>query len=1472
MTESAFARAERVWQESREAIESGSLDAIRHAADRLEQLGGEPEIPDRSRPHILYDAGVALARLLESDPDAPGRALDCEIRSAQMFKDLYVGGDESAAEGWVHSLGGLTFVCTRAASVLGAQALASAWLEVDVARDLLVGTSQYPRIGIAYSNLGSGLASTYLELEADGADVGMRDRAAGAFDTAIDIFESVPGAEFEYEQLNARLNGCLCMSSAVTVEDEVSRLTERCLETYEWLISVGRVEDPYVDTGLNAGSAVLLAMQRALACFLDRGIRELRLATARTAGSRVLRLAHPELWLPLKEPFVDPCRAEGRGITPIDSIVSIEVAHLENLFAEDDEERTLSTAAMTWPVPMPFAVASAMSRLGREELGSQQLVAWLKGRIARAETGKLTSTEQLAERYGKFVAWWCERPEAPIEEMKSLRQAFLADSAATPDDRLHHASLLAEVVARSAWRWPADEVDELLRLVFAWAEEDEASRGRNLRWSRAKLRLLGRLIELRPDVRGRMHRESRAIRAMSRASGPPEDDALDVYEKAALSEAFALQVMSREASEQVLSAAAGSLRSEIGEDLATWGVEPEVAERLASASEEIVLQGSVEKAVAAFRWSAANDSSAERPLAWRVLSLVAEGRGELDEEAVAAARDAISLVLAEAPSHSVPADMPAVFMALARHPQLSLSMRDSVALSNLGLRLAQEDDTMDLNQLLMLSMVVEGHEWSAQDRLQRMRADERIARFVFSSRENLNGIDPSICGAFLTQQAAGAGPARGATFTDRRGRIAVALAALVAACAGRNATFMANSLWAVADYARPYGSEFASALYAALGEFVASPPAASLPHMTRRAIEADIAMFSGDPIPGGDAEQGSQLGPQANLIWRASRFDGIRVDGDFEDAEVWREIDEFVADVQASGEEDEDRAAWVLNAAHAALSLSRRGRQVDTSVARRLADAALAVARSPRVPQTALGLPLLELAILFGVLVSDERLARSALSSYRAAVNQRILLSPDFATAMDGVQTLGAIDDATTAALKQKLGVALEIAESGRAKLLTAMAAGLLPSLGDLNSGDPAILLGRVGDLRLLTQSGADPFGAVAEMLQETSWVDAVASLVVPWRPLAHAEELDRLDGSGNPEAARELCSGALADPDVAELLDLGGEGRVLTWALGGLDDPYAATLLADGTLLLGDSDAEQHGHRPPAGTRTVVIDCAVDPRVAIDVANGISLASVDRSIPPIVPSARMLRVREVVERTEPAREATVFANPTGDLPGCLLEAAAWSAREDIAPRLLMQAQATVEAFLAALCDSRLVVLSAHGRADQRSGAALRLADGEVSIEHLLRLGERITAQRVILSCCWGGARSTWISRREALGVVNCLLALGVEEVIAPVEAVDDLATGIFGAGLARAYRPAAGAGETLLHARLDLERISPELRREEGLEWIRAGVASGAVVAADALQVDEAEAGLRRMPTADVVHVGEGFGVFGTGPRGAAD
>ena len=130
-------------------------------------------------------------------------------------------------------------------------------------------------------------------------------------------------------------------------------------------------------------------------------------------------------------------------------------------------------------------------------------------------------------------------------------------------------------------------------------------------------------------------------------------------------------------------------------------------------------------------------------------------------------------------------------------------------------------------------------------------------------------------------------------------------------------------------------------------------------------------------------------------------------------------------------------------------------------------------------------------------------------------------------------------------------------------------------------------------------------------------------------------------------------------------------------------------------------------------------------------------------------------------------------------------------------------------------------------------------------------------------------ARSTWISRREALGVVNCLLALGVEEVIAPVEAVDDLATGIFGAGLAQAYRPAAGAGETLLHARLDLERISPELRREEGLEWIRAGVASGAVVAADALQVDEAEAGLRRTATADVAHVGEGFGVFGTGPVG---
>lgn len=1508
MTESALARAERVWRESRAAIESGSLDAIRLAAARLQQLANDPEISDRSRPHILYDAGAAWARLLDTDSDAPERALDCEIRSAQMFKDLFVGGDVSAADGWVHTLGGLTFIFTRAAGVLGARALDSAWLEVDVARDLLAGTPQWPRIGTAYSNLGAGLMTSYIEQGADSGDASMRDRAVGAFDTAIEMFESVAEMGPEHDQLAARINRCLCMSFAVTGEDEVSRLTECCLETYEWLVSVGRVDEAYVDTGLGAGCMVLLAMQRALNAFLERGVGDHRLAIARTAGSRVLRLAYPELWFPMEGPFVDPCRASGRGITPIEFIVSTEVAFLEKVFVEADQEQALSATAETWPVPMPFAVVSAMDRLGRDEPWIQQFVAWLQGRIERAETGQLSSTEQLAERYGKFVSWWCERPEAPIAEMEALRQAFIADSEASPDDRLHRVSLLAGAIASSAWRWRAAEVDELLRLICAWAE-DEASKERNLRWAQAKLRLLWRLVQMRPEACGRLHREARAIRAMLRAAGPPEADALSVYKEAAIGEAYALQVMTREDGEQALTAAADSLRGEIGEDLAGWGVEPDVAERLLTfATEEIVLaQGSLEEAVASFRRSAADGSPAERFLAWRLLLLIAERGCDLDEEAVASARDAMRLVLDEASLRPVPPELPGAFIALAKHPQLSLSMQDGLALIDLGLRLAQEDDATDLNQLLRLPVVVERYERCAQDRLQRVRAAERIAQFVFSSRQNLEGIDPSICSAFLTQQALDAEPARGASFTDRRSRITVAIAALVAACAGGDAAHMAVSLWAVADHARPYGPQLAPPLYGALDEFVASLPAVDLPDLTRMAIEADIAMFSGKPVESSDVEQASQLGSQATFIWRASRFNAIDVDGDFEDAEVWKEVDEFVADVQASGEEDEDRAAWILNAAHAALMLSRRGVQIDTSVVGRLADAALAAARSPRVPQTAVGLPLLELAILFGVLVSDERLARSALASYRAAVNQRILMAPDFAAALDSVQTLGAIDDATTEALKRKLGIALEIAESGRAKLLTAMAAGLLPDLGDRRDRSVPVVptVEGFGDLvdRMFASPGADPFGAVTELLRKTSWADAVASLVVPWRTLSHAEELDRLGGGWNPRVAQELRSSALADPDVEELLDLSEEGRVLTWALGDLDDPYVAMLLADGTLLLGDGDVEQppdftdlgpvtreelwqrvpeatrralvlhalNGHRLPDGARTVVIDCAVDPRVAIDVANGISLASNEKRIPPIASSARLLQMHKPVERPEPAKEVTVFANPTGDLPGSLLEASAWAARKDIAPRLLMQGQATVEAFLAALCDSRLVVLSTHGRANQRTGAALRLADGEVSIEHLLRLDAAIAAERVILSCCWGGAHSTWISRREALGVVSCLLALGVGEVIAPVDAVDDLATGIFGAGLARAYRPTAGVGETLRQARLDLDRISPELRRNEGSEWIRAGVASGAVSAVDAAQLDDAEAGLRRTTTADVVRVSAGFGVFGTGSSSEA-
>jgi hypothetical protein len=1510
MTDLAGRSPDLVWREARAAIEGGDPEAIRRAAEDLEALARDPRIVDDYRPRVLYDAGVALELLLEVAPDAAARAIDCQTRAGHMFKDQLSRGDDSAAAGWVDSLCGLTLVAGKAVGSIGLQALNSAWFEADVARKVLGGSAHGPQVGVAYGNLGSGMLHAYVEGPTDARKVDFRDRAIQAFENAIALLASASPSEFEDELLNAMVNRCTCRSLEVAGEADVIRLTECCLETHAWLVSAGRLDDTHAGTlPGGAGCVVIQAMHRGLSCLLWPGRTKARLMAARIAAAQLLLATHPEMWLPLEKPFVDPCVAEDRG-SPVEFMLAVEAAYLEIALVDVDERQLDSAIRTAWPAYTPVALIQAMRQLGRDDRTTARFAAALADRFERSKAGRLSLEDQLAERFGKFTAWWCRRAEAPIEQMTALRSAFLEDPDASPEERASHVSLLVFAAANSAGRWSGEDLEVLLRHARDWDPGDEVGSELRLRWAHSRLLLLARLAQSRPALGAELLGEALGARSLVVGAGPPDDDALSLYRDAVASEEFARGLIDDDDGDGPASvAAARFFRRGVEAELAGWGVEGEAAAKVLASlgrlSEDD--RDSVAAAVTSFEEAFADGGSEAISRAWRLMHLVAaHEEGDLGDEALTAGREALRLALADPPRDIRRlTGASSLLLRLACMPRLSLDVEDHVTMMELGLRLA-EAVAEESERLLQLALTVEATDHGGRHQLRIFRITERIARLVFSSPDNLKLVRPSVCGEFLARQAFAAMPSRGATTLDRSGRMAVAIGALVAACAGDRPGATAVALWAVADHARLFDAGAASAHFARLDELVDGPAAEELPAVTRRAIKTDIAMFSTSLSVTADPEA-APWDPQSTLLWRASRLYDIRGEGEYDEAAVWLEIDQFVVAVEASGEEDEDRASWLLGAAQAASNLGRRG-GLDAAVAGRLVAATLAIARSPRVPQTALALPLLELTVLLGVLLSDEDVVRSALVSYRAAVNQRLLLSEDIADTLDRVHDIGAMDEAAAEAFKRHLYSSIEIAESGRAKFLTALAAGLLPASAETGpeSARPAAP-SSVGQDRLealveaaLDGSGPGPIAAAVDLLRDVPWVEVVAAFTVPWRSLSHIQELDRLDGSTEPEVLLDLRRAALADPDMGEMLALSRAGRALTWVAGTAGDPQIATLTSDATLLIAGVDAEEppefadmdaadrdefwrqlpfatrrafnlraiNSDRFDAHPQTVVIDCGADPRVAIQVANGLSLATKDGTVPPIAPSVRLLGGGPHHPQSPPKLGVTILANPTGDLPGALVEACAWAARQDLEPRVLMQKKATVEAFLAALQDSRLVVLSAHGRADQRIGAQLRLADGFVSIDALLRHADLIRAEQVILSCCWGGTRSTSISRRESLGVASSLIALGVEGVVAPVEVVPDLPAGIFGSRMARAYRPDADLGETLLRARIDLAAVPSETRIAEGLEAIERGVSSGKVAFADDAQVAEATAGLRLTTTAELVEVGQSYGLFGIGRR----
>ena len=137
--------------------------------------------------------------------------------------------------------------------------------------------------------------------------------------------------------------------------------------------------------------------------------------------------------------------------------------------------------------------------------------------------------------------------------------------------------------------------------------------------------------------------------------------------------------------------------------------------------------------------------------------------------------------------------------------------------------------------------------------------------------------------------------------------------------------------------------------------------------------------------------------------------------------------------------------------------------------------------------------------------------------------------------------------------------------------------------------------------------------------------------------------------------------------------------------------------------------------------------------------------------------------------------------------------------------RELVDADASVDAVLAACETSDLMHLAAHGdfRADSPMFSSLRLADGLLTVYDLERL--RSVPTTMVLPAC-DAATTDVRAGDELLGTASALLTLGVRSVIAPVAKIPDRATTplvlAIHAGLRRGLPPSTALAEATAEAR----------------------------------------------------------------------
>jgi tetratricopeptide (TPR) repeat protein len=311
---------------------------------------------------------------------------------------------------------------------------------------------------------------------------------------------------------------------------------------------------------------------------------------------------------------------------------------------------------------------------------------------------------------------------------------------------------------------------------------------------------------------------------------------------------------------------------------------------------------------------------------------------------------------------------------------------------------------------------------------------------------------------------------------------------------------------------------------------------------------------------------------------------------------------------------------------------------------------------------------------------------------------------------------------------------------------------------------------------------------AKEEALQRRSFAtpgDTLAIISPTLRTLRHAlrgrslVEYIRLDGR---LLAVTLTGSSAQLVDLAALADVADELAYMMFAVrqatrlqGG--DPISTRLEAD-ALRLGQLLVDPL-HLPANGPLVIVPTGMLH-----GLAWGHLPTLVDRDVT-VAPSALLWAQGATAAPAARSERATLIAGP--ELPGADDEVDQISSLYPNAT-VLRGAAATAPAVLASLERSDIVHIAAHGRfrADSPLFSSFLLSDGPLTV-HDLERSSRVP-ETVVLACCHAALTNVAVGD-ELIGTAATLLALGAQTVIAPVEAVPDLATAPFTVDLHRALR-----------------------------------------------------------------------------------